>query len=90
MVRAILSDAERVGWKRFLADPDPEVVGGYFTLADGEVDALGQLPTPATRLASAVALSAVTCWRTPRNVPAVAAARPDRVADKPVYLPPGS
>jgi hypothetical protein len=59
MPRPILTDAERVAWERFPADPDPEVVGAYFTLADGEVDALRRLPTPATRLATAVALSGI-------------------------------
>ena len=58
MARTILTDAERLAWERFPADPDREVVGAYFTLADGEVDALRRLPTLATRLASAVALSA--------------------------------
>jgi hypothetical protein len=35
------------------------VVGAYFTLADGEVDVLRRLPTPAGRLATAVAMAAI-------------------------------
>jgi uncharacterized protein DUF4158 len=35
------------------------VVGAYFTLADGEVDVLRRLPTPAGRLATAVATAAI-------------------------------
>src|SRR5438034_2210414 len=59
MARAILTDADRLAWERFPAEPDPEVIGAFFTLADGEVDALRRLPTPAARLASAVALAAI-------------------------------
>jgi hypothetical protein len=35
------------------------VVGAYYTLADGEVDVLRRLPTPAGRLATAVAVAAI-------------------------------
>ncbi len=59
MARSILSDAERLAWERFPQDPDPDVVGVYFTLADGEVDVLRRLPTPAGRLATAVAIAAI-------------------------------
>lgn len=59
MPRSILSDAERLAWERFPADPDPDVIGVYFTLADGEVDILRRLPTPAGRLATAVAVAAI-------------------------------
>jgi integrase/recombinase XerC len=59
MARAILTDAERLAWERFPAEPDPDVIGAFFTLADGEVDALRRLPTPAARLASAVALAGI-------------------------------
>jgi hypothetical protein len=33
MARSILSDAERLAWERFPADPDPDVIGVCFTLA---------------------------------------------------------
>jgi Domain of unknown function (DUF4158) len=59
MARAILSDAERLAWERFPPEPDPDVIGAFFTLADGEVDALRRLPTPAARLAGAVPLVAI-------------------------------
>jgi hypothetical protein len=59
MARPILTDAERLDWERFPADPGPDVVGAYFTLADGEVDVLRRLPTPAGRLATAVAMAAI-------------------------------
>jgi hypothetical protein len=59
MARPILTDAERLDWERFPADPGPDVVGAYFTLADGEVDVLRRLPTPAGRLATAVAVAAI-------------------------------
>jgi hypothetical protein len=59
MARSILTNAERLAWERFPADPDPDVVGVYFTLADGEVDDLRRLPTPAGRLAAAVAVAAI-------------------------------
>src|SRR3954452_12067289 len=59
MARPILTDAERLAWERFPADPDPDVVGAFFTLADGEVDVLRRLPTPAGRLAAAVAMAAI-------------------------------
>jgi hypothetical protein len=51
VARASLTDAERLAWESFPADPDPDVTGAFFTLADGEVDALRRLPTPAARLA---------------------------------------
>jgi hypothetical protein len=35
------------------------VIGVYFTLADGEVDDLRRLPTPAGRLATAIAAAAI-------------------------------
>ena len=38
---------------RFPAEPDPDVIGVYFTLADGELDVLRRLPTPAGRLGTA-------------------------------------
>ena len=59
MARPILTDAERLDWERFPDDPDPDVVSAYFTLADGEVDILRRLPTPAGRLATAVAVAAI-------------------------------
>ena len=59
MARPILTDAERLDWEPFPADPGPDVVGAYFTLADGEVDVLRRLPTPAGRLATAVAMAAI-------------------------------
>ena len=59
MARSILSDAERLAWERFPQDPDPDVIGVYFTLADGEVDELRRLPTPAGRLATAIAVAAI-------------------------------
>src|SRR3954447_8719000 len=59
MARPILTDAERLAWERFPAEPDPDVVGAFFTLADGEVDVLRRLPTPAGRLATAVAVAAI-------------------------------
>jgi Domain of unknown function (DUF4158) len=59
MARSILSDAERLAWERFPQDPDPDVIGVYFTLADGEVDDLRRLPTPAGRLATAIAAAAI-------------------------------
>ncbi|MDX6682218.1 MAG: hypothetical protein QOG94_2257 [Solirubrobacteraceae bacterium] len=59
MARSILSDAERLAWERFPQDPDPDVIGVYFTLADGEVDDLRRLPTPAGRLATAIAVAAI-------------------------------
>jgi len=57
--RVRLIDAERLDWERFPAHPGPDVVGAYFTLADGEVDVLRRLPTPAGRLATAVAVAAI-------------------------------
>ena len=45
MARSILTDAERLAWERFPADPDPDAIGIYFTLADGEIDTLRRLPT---------------------------------------------
>ena len=59
MARSILSDAERLAWERFPQDPDPDVIGVYFTLADGEVDDLRRLPTRAGRLATATAVAAI-------------------------------
>lgn len=59
MARAILTDAERLAWERFPAESEPDVIGAFFTLADGEVDALRRLPTPTARLASAVALAGI-------------------------------
>jgi len=59
MARSILSDAERLAWERFPQDPDPDVIGVYFTLADGEVNDLRRLPTPAGRLATAIAVAAI-------------------------------
>lgn len=59
MARSILSDAEQLAWQRFPQDPDPDVIGVYFTLADGEVDDLRRLPTPAGRLATAIAVAAI-------------------------------
>jgi hypothetical protein len=59
MARSILSDAERLAWERFPPDPDPDVIGVYFTLADGEIDELRRLPTPAGRLATAIAVAAI-------------------------------
>jgi Domain of unknown function (DUF4158) len=59
MARSILSDAERLAWERFPQDPDPDVIAVYFTLADGEVDELRRLPTPAGRLATAIAVAAI-------------------------------
>ena len=59
MARSILSDAERLAWERFPSDFDPDVIGVYFTLADGEVDELRRLPTPAGRLATAIAIAAI-------------------------------
>ncbi|MBW3607979.1 MAG: Gfo/Idh/MocA family oxidoreductase [Actinobacteria bacterium] len=59
MARSILSDAECLAWERFPQDPDPDVIGVYFTLADGEVDELRRLPTPAARLATAIAVAAI-------------------------------
>lgn len=59
MARSILSDAERLAWERFPQDPDPDVIGVYFTLADGEVDELRRLPTAAGRLATAIAIAAI-------------------------------
>jgi TnpA family transposase len=38
MARSILTDAERLAWERFPADPDPDAIGIYFTLADVLVD----------------------------------------------------
>ena len=55
MGRSILSDAERLAWERFPPDPDPDVIGVYFTLTDGEVDDLRRLPTSSGRLATAAA-----------------------------------
>ncbi len=49
MARSILTDAERLAWERFPSDPDPDAIGIYFTLADGEIDILRRLPTPAAR-----------------------------------------
>ena len=43
MARAILTDAERLVWDSVPADPDPDVTGAFFTLADGEVDVLRRL-----------------------------------------------
>ena len=34
MARAILTDAERLAWESFPAEPDPDVIGAFFTLAD--------------------------------------------------------
>jgi len=45
MARSIPTDAERLAWERFPADPDPDAIGIYFTLADGEIDDLRRLPT---------------------------------------------
>lgn len=59
MARSILSDAERLPWERFPQDLDPDVIGVYFTLVDGEVDELRRLPTPAGRLATAIAVAAI-------------------------------
>ncbi|MDX6719089.1 MAG: hypothetical protein QOJ63_1343 [Solirubrobacteraceae bacterium] len=59
MARSILSDAEQLAWERFPQDPDPDVIGVYFTLADGEVDELRRLPMPAGRLATAIAVAAI-------------------------------
>jgi Domain of unknown function (DUF4158) len=59
MARAILSDAERLDWERFPSEPDPDVIGAYFTLAEGEVTALRRLPTPAARLATGMALAGI-------------------------------
>ena len=59
MARAILTDAERLVWDSVPADPDPDVTGAFFTLADGEVDVLRRLPTPAGSLAGGVALAAI-------------------------------
>src|SRR3954462_11388669 len=59
MARPILTDAERLDWECFRADPAPDVIGVYFTLADGEVDVLRRLPAPAGRLATAVAVAAI-------------------------------
>ncbi|MCA1697705.1 MAG: DUF4158 domain-containing protein [Actinobacteria bacterium] len=59
MPRSVLSDAERLAWERFPQDPDPDVIGVYFTLADGEVDDLRRLPTSSGRLATAVAVAAI-------------------------------
>jgi len=59
MARPILTDAERLDWERFPADPGPDVIGAYFTLADGEVDIVRRLPTPTGRLATAVAVAAI-------------------------------
>ena len=53
MARSILTDAERLAWERFPADPDPDAIGIYFTLADGEIDILRRLPTPGARLSTA-------------------------------------
>jgi len=59
MARGILTDAERLAWERFPADPDPDAIGIYFTLADGEIDTLRRLPTPGARLSTAVAVAAI-------------------------------
>jgi len=59
VARAILTDAERLAWESFPADPDPDVIGAFFTLAEGELDALRRPPTPAARLAGAVAAAAI-------------------------------
>ena len=59
MARSILTDAERLAWERFPADPDPDAIGIYFTLADGEIDILRRLPTPGARLSTAVAVAAI-------------------------------
>src|SRR3954470_24636444 len=59
MARPILTDAERLDWECFPADPAPDVIGVYFTLADGEVDVLRRLPAPAGRLATAVAVASI-------------------------------
>lgn len=48
-----------MAWERFPQDPDPDVIGAYFTLADGEIDTLQRLPTPAGRLATAIAIAAI-------------------------------
>ena len=58
IARAILTDAERLAWECLPDDPDPDPIAAFFTLADGEVDALSRLPTPAARLATAIALAA--------------------------------
>ncbi len=59
MARNILTDAERLAWERFPADPDPDAIGIYFTLAEGEIDTLRRLPTPGARLSTAVAVAAI-------------------------------
>ncbi len=59
MARSILTDAERLAWERFPGDPDPDAIGIYFTLADGEIDTLRRLPTPGARLSTAVAVAAI-------------------------------
>lgn len=59
MARSILTDAQRLAWERFPADPDPDAIGIYFTLADGEIDTLRRLPTPGARLSIAGAVAAI-------------------------------
>jgi len=58
-------------------------IGAYFTLADGEVDALRRLPTPPARLASAVALAGIR-WLgfVPAELDQAPAAGVERVASQ--------
>jgi len=79
MSRGILTDAERLAWERFPAEPDADVIGAFFTLADGEVDALRRLPTPAARLATAVALAAIRWLGVPAELGDAPAAGVERV-----------
>ncbi len=83
MARSILSDAERLAWERFPPDPDPDVIGAYFTLADGEVDDLRRLPTSSGRLATAVAVAAIR-WLgfMPAAIEQAPAAGVQRLADQ--------
>jgi len=67
MARSVLSDAERLAWERFPQEPDPDVIGVYFTLADGEVDELRRLPTHAGRLETAIAVAAIAGWGSSRR-----------------------
>jgi hypothetical protein len=57
MARGILTDAERLAWEVLRGRPD--AIAACFTLADGEVDVLRRPPTPAARLATAIAPAAV-------------------------------